>query len=212
MKYIWVNPVVVKMYEAQEVDLNTYLEAEGFKILQGDLKILDEVRDQFVEAVNRKQGIVLDTRCPLAIDQIKRHCGTDTFHVPEIYPILIRTAFYLHQNYIENSNQDELHIMCPCKELSELGNKLAKKQHKKNITFYAWNEWAMQYPIPAVNKIGSTPIPMGFFDKAPIKVKGLTGEDEILSEIPKYKKIEIKDVELIEMLYCKGGCHNGNGV
>ena len=106
--------------------------------------------------------------------------------------------------------------MCPCQELSELGNKLAKVWEKERITFYSWNKWVENFKIYKAKAIHETPIPLGFFDELGIKVKSITGEKRVVEEVSSYQRTQGKSsndsVDLIEMLYCKGGCHNGNGV
>lgn len=212
MKYIWINPVVMEMYNKQEIDLKNYLEAIGYETLEGNSKLLDEVRHQFSEAVKEKKGIVLDTRCPLAIEKIKEHQLEMDYYVPEVYPILIQTAFYLYEKHIEGHAEHELSIMCPCRALAHLGNNLASKKGKERIVFYAWNEWAAAHFISNARRIDFTPIPLGFFKDTGLEVRELTGEEEILSGVSSLRKSSSKQVQIIEMLYCKGGCHNGDGV
>ena len=216
MKYIWINPVVMQMYEAEGINLHKKLEQLGYQPLTGESAIIGHVKKQFVAAVKEGKGIVLDPRCPLAISTIEESCGTDSFYVPDIYPILIQTAYDLYERFVAEDESSTLEIMCPCKELSELGNDLSTKWNKPRVTFYAWNDWVKESTLYNAKPIGSTPIPLGFFEGLDIKVKSLTGEETVIEEVEKYKNCKgtqkDKRVELIEMLYCKGGCHNGNGV
>lgn len=54
-----------------------------------------------------------------------------------------------------------------------------------------------------------SPIPPGFFDGLGLKTVSITGEKEIRN----YLRNGISDeVQLVEMLFCNEGCHNGDGI
>ena len=50
---------------------------------------------------------------------------------------------------------------------------------------------------------------LGFFEKLKLSTKSLTGEDEIREY---FQSMQKEKADLIEMLYCKGGCHKGDGI
>ena len=98
-----------------------------------------------------------------------------------------------------------LYIITPCTDLRDAGNGLSLK----NTVFQTWTEFCREHEIVLNRKsIEASPIPPGFFDNIQ-DVVSLSSKDDIDRFFQEPRKQEKR---LIEMLYCQGGCHNGDGV
>lgn len=212
LKYIWINPVVAKMYASANIPLDAQLKEKGFLVVAGNPELAGVVKDKFVSACQQSTQPVLDTRCPLAISASKAQLNLEAYTIPDIHPILIHTAFDLYERYEIGETQNELHIVCPCTDLSHLGNQIAQSENKAQIYFYSWKDFAAQHGIELCSPVGCSPIPLGFFDQTELNVQKLTEGDEIIKELSNPNRFIEEKVHLVEMLWCKEGCHNGDGV
>ena len=66
--------------------------------------------------------------------------------------------------------------------------------------------------MKSLGKIDASPIPLGFFENSFNKVLELSEENKILENFKFLKENKEKKYDIIEMLYCDGGCNNGNGL
>ena len=200
-KYIWLNPVVLKMYDEEE--LNNVLTSLGFQIVTCEENHIVTVKNKYKEEYNGCSRFLCDSRCPKAVNYVKKHFDHDGLEYAAIKPILIHCAEELANRY-ENDNA-ELYIITPCTDLRDLGNGM----DLKNTVFKTWTEFCRQHNIILNSKeTDSSPIPPGFFDNIP-HVASLSSKDDIdrfFQSAPGKGKV------LVEMLYCQGGCHNGDGV
>ena len=200
-KYIWLNPVVLKMYDQD--DLNKTLEDLGFQIVTCEENHLQTVKNKYKERYEGCNRLLCDNRCPKAISYVKTHYDHANLEYSTIQPILIHCAEELANKYKEDDA--ELYIITPCTDLRDLGNKLAWK----NTIFQTWTEFCREHQIILTSKPTETsPIPPGFFDNIP-NVVSLASKDDIDRFFQSASK---QDKQLVEMLYCQGGCHNGDGV
>ncbi|MDU4599943.1 MAG: hypothetical protein E6Y49_18630, partial [Clostridium sporogenes] len=120
MNYIWMNPVVEKMYKKDLDSLKDNLNKKGFQVVSADGQ-LEQVKDKFKTEIMNSKKTVLDTRCPVAVDYVINNINKDKYNIPKIEPILIHTARYLYEFYIKDIKKDRLIITTPCKALKELG-------------------------------------------------------------------------------------------
>lgn len=81
-----------------------------------------------------------------------------------------------------------------------------------NITFYTWKEFCNKEKIELGEKVDESPIPLGYFKDSFLKICELSEEKEIIDKIKNIKNDNINTYEIIEMLYCKDGCNNGDGL
>lgn len=201
-KFVWINPVVLSQYDMEE--LHTSIEEKGYKIAVCKKDHLQVVKDKYWQSTRESNLCIADKRCPAAEIYVKNKYGEDNIKFPEIYPILIHCAIELSERYEEEECQ--LYITTPCEELRNLGNTLKLQ----NTIFLTWNEFAQNNKL-VLNKIdiASSPIPPGFFSSFGEDSISLKSKEEIDYF---FQKEEWKDNKVAEMLYCKNGCHNGNGV
>lgn len=189
------------MYDQEE--LNTTLESLGFQIVTCEENHLQTVKNKYKERYEGCKYFLCDNRCPKAISYVKTHYHHTSLEYSTIDPILIHCAKELANRY--KNDDAELYIITPCTDLRELGNKLALK----NTIFQTWTEFCRKHRIILNDKpTESSPIPPGFFDNVP-NVVSLASKDDIDCYFQCAPK---QDKQLIEMLYCQGGCHNGDGV
>lgn len=202
MAFIWINPVTDKMYEPEV--LNEFLSRNGYRRFDISTDWLSIVREKYGEAVKYSLKPVLDMRCPKVVEILEELDIASRVTFPKINPILIHCAQ-------EGSEREDLQeetkiITTPCQSLADLGNKL----RLKDTYFIPWNRFLEKIgSAPPCNLQKSSPIPPGFFKELNVKTVSLTGEEEIRNYFEKY---ELEEVELVEMLYCKEGCHNGDGI
>lgn len=131
--------------------------------------------------------------------------------VPAIEPILLHCAR-------EITGRPELWgekkiITTPCQALADAGNELGLS----DTEFIPWNRllerlepsrWPGDGNRLKAGTLEESPIPPGFFSSLG-EVDSVTGPDAV----ERYLGRECwKGVKLVELLYCDGGCHNGDGV
>ena len=202
MKYLWINPVTDRMYDKQV--LNEFIVQHGYERVETSKDWLLVVREKYKNAVQNSDKTVVDMRCPMAANLVKEIAELDNFQFPEIHPILIHCGCELAKMQMED--EDELIITTPCKVLAARGNDL----NLKNTKFIPWNQFLRSLNCEPKGKTHKeTPIPLGFFDELKFNTVSLTGEDDIREY---FRKDFSKEAQLIELLYCENGCHNGDGI
>ena len=204
MKYIFINPVVDNMYIKEELDKlllnNGYLRVE----VENDWHKI--VKEKYNEALKSTEKALLDRRCPLAIDTINEYINDQDVFIPQIDPILIHCG-------IEIANREDLKgkkkvITTPCESLASYGN----KKDLEDTVFISWKEFIKNlnsHEKIQVKLLDVSPIPPGYFKSLEAKISSISGEESI----EEYFKNNLhKESDLVEMLYCKNGCNNGDGV
>ena len=87
-----------------------------------------------------------------------------------------------------------------------MGNEL----ELKDTIFLTWNDFVSSIgEEPKRIPPKESPIPPGFFEGLGVKTASVTGEEEIRD----YLKHGVpNEVKIVELLFCKNGCHNGDGI
>ena len=202
MKYIWINPVTERMYETSELD--AFLKCHEYErvVVSGDW--INVVKQKYKEAVCQTERTVIDMRCPKIRDVVEEYSLDENVKAPDIHPILIHCAEEISER--EDLRGQEKVIITPCQALADQGNALGLKE----TTFMPWNSFMKSTGQFLQGKQQSaSPIPPGFFEGTIEKTISITGEEEIREYFENFKPGE---VQLVEMLFCKDGCHNGDGV
>ncbi|WP_149553960.1 hypothetical protein [Treponema pectinovorum] len=201
MNFVFINPVSKNMYDEQE--LNNFISAKGFVIVECKNNWIQEVIEKYKQRVSSSKKTVIDMRCPFAVEFIKNSFSNLNVEYPSIEPILIHCAREIAQNYADKGN---IFITTPCSSLAEFGNSLKLQ----NTVFVTWNDFAKKIECNLQKTILSeSPIPPGFFSPLKVKTKSITGSAALKDF---FKSEKVADYNLIEMLYCKNGCNNGDGV
>ena len=204
MAYIFINPVVANMYVKEELD--AFLLNNGYTRIEVDNDWHSIVKEKYNKALDKAGKPLLDRRCPLALDTVIKYINKEDAFIPEIDPILIHCG-------IEIANREDLKgkkkvITTPCESLASYGN----KKNLKDTLFVSWKEFLKdlkQQEGLRSKVLEESPIPPGYFNGVEAKVTSISGEENI-KEL--FKNDLYKDSDLIEMLYCKNGCNNGDGV
>ena len=193
MQYLWINPVSAGMCE--EDSLKRFLERHGLTRVEcrGDWGRI--VRERY-EASLRAGVTLADARCPEAVrllEEIQKEpeneSGIENLKVAPIEPILLHCARELSTR--PDLADGEKIITTPCQSLAVLGNSLGLE----NTRFIAWNRLA----------------------GGEVRVRAI--EDSPVESVSSPEKIRAyvesgswKQADLLELLYCKDGCHHGDGV
>lgn len=202
MKYIWINPVTASMYDPDA--LNAFLEKNDYKRIEASSHWLKTVKEKYSQAVKTAAHTVIDMRCPKIIDFIDAYELRNNVTIPAIEPILIHCGREISQR--KDLLGTEKIITTPCQALADLGNSLQLNETR----FLPWNQFiASTGNAPSVVTLEESPIPPGFFEELECKKISVTEKENICDLFEHFKPGEY---DLIELLYCKEGCHNGDGV
>lgn len=202
MVYIWINPVTASMYEADI--LNDFLNEHGYQRFEVITDWLSIVRQKYETVIERSKNTVIDMRCPKVIELLKELGVEENVYFPDIHPILIHCGIEASER--EDLLDEKKIITTPCQALADMGNALKLK----NTHFLSWNRFLQMLGKAPEGKLPhKSPIPPGFFKVLNVSVDSLSGEDEIREY---FKKFNSENVQLVELLYCKEGCHNGDGI
>ncbi|WP_148799580.1 hypothetical protein [Campylobacter concisus] len=200
-KLLWLNPVVKNMYDFST--LKELLQNKGFNIVECEKDHVRDVKNSYKNLCSK--GMVLDSRCPRAVNFIRSNFKEFSNNISSLNPILIESAIELSSKLKED---EWLYITTPCDDLAELGNSLKLER----TTFLTWKKFKELNDINLqINKIESSPIPPGFFENLGIKTLSLCSKKKIQNAFS-YKFSELKNYQIIELLYCENGCHNGDGL
>lgn len=206
MAFIWINPVTDSMYETDV--LNEFLKRHGYKRLNTSVDWITVVKEKYRTAVEQAEHPVMDVRCPKIKEILDETGGESKITIPSISPILIHCGCECGER--EDLRDEEKIITTPCQALADMGNALKLQ----NTRFVPWNCFVKSLgdkleSIPPKK----SPIPPGFFEELGLKTVSVTGEDEIREYFKEdFKKDFMNNVQLVEMLFCKEGCHNGDGM
>ena len=202
MKYIWINPVTANMYEPAA--LQDHLASHGFIMVDASAHWLETVKEKYKRAVETAEHTVIDMRCPKIIGLLKAYELENQVAIPDIEPILIHCGREISRR--EDLQGSEKIITTPCQALADLGNSLGLPE----TTFLPWNQFLSAHGkglTAAPPK--ESPIPPGFFEKLICRKHSATGKEDICDLFEQFRP---DAYDLIELLYCKEGCHNGDGV
>ena len=202
MNYIWINPVTANMYDPKA--LQDYLASHGFIMVEASAHWLETVKEKYKRATETTEHTIIDMRCPRIIDLVNAYELTEQVTIPDIEPILIHCGREISQR--EDLRGFEKIITTPCQALADLGNSLKLPE----TTFQPWNQFLSAHgsgltTVPP----RESPIPPGFFSELTCRKHSVTGKEEICDL---FEQFHPDAYDLIELLYCKEGCHNGDGV
>ncbi len=202
MKYIWINPVTSSMYAP--ADLNRFLRQQGYVRIETSENYLEIVKEKYKALAEKTEKTILDVRCPAVLPLMEAYHLSSAITIPPIEPILIHCGREISRR--ESLRGHQKIITTPCYALADMGNALELPETR----FIPWNRFlestdSPPNPLP----LGESPIPPGFFSDLGIAFSSVTGEAEIHNYFKHYRPGE---TALVEMLFCKDGCHNGDGL
>ena len=201
-KLVWLNPVVKNIYDFAA--LKEILQNKGFSVVECKKDHVKSVKNAYKNALAQKE-LIYDSRCPRAVNFIRENFKEQADLISNLNPILIESALELSAKLKED---EWLYVTTPCEDLAELGREL----NLARTTFLTWKSFREQNEINLeMKRLGASPIPPGFFTNLGVKTLSLSSKERIENALS-YKFSELKNYQIIELLYCENGCHNGDGL
>ena len=201
-KLVWLNPVVKSIYELAA--LKKSLQDKGFSVMECEKDHANSVKNAYKNALAQKE-LIFDSRCPRAVNFIRANFKEQAALISNLNPILIESAIELSAKLKED---EWLYVTTPCEDLAQLGMGL----NLERTTFLTWKSFREQNAINLkMRSIEQSPIPPGFFTNLGVKTLSLSSKEKIENALS-YKFSELKNYQIIELLYCENGCHNGDGL
>ena len=201
-KVVWLNPVVKNIYDFAA--LKEILQNKGFSVAECEKDHVKSVKNAYKNALAQSE-LIYDSRCPRAVNFIRANFKEQADFVANLNPILIESALELSAKLQED---EWLYVTTPCEDLAELGRGL----NLARTTFLTWRSFREQNAINLkMRSIEQSPIPPGFFINLGVKTLSLGSKENIQNTLS-YKFSELKNYQIIELLYCENGCHNGDGL
>ena len=201
-KVVWLNPVVKNIYDFAA--LKEILQNKGFSVVECKKDHVKSVKNAYKNALAQKE-LIIDSRCPRAVNFIRANFKEQAAFISNLSPILIESALELSSKLKED---EWLYVTTPCEDLAELGRGL----NLERTTFLTWKSFREQNEINLeMKRLGASPIPPGFFTNLGVKTLSLGSVEKIQNALS-YKFSELKNYQIIELLYCENGCHNGDGL
>ena len=201
-KVVWLNPVVKNIYDFAA--LKEILQDKGFSVVECEKDHVQSVKNAYKSSLIQSE-LIFDSRCPRAVNFIRANFKEQADLVANLNPILIESALELSSKL----NEDEwLYVTTPCEDLAQLGRGL----NLARTTFLTWKSFREQNAINLnMRSIEQSPVPPGFFTNLDVKTLSLSSKEKIENALS-YKFSELKNYQIIELLYCENGCHNGDGL
>ena len=201
-KLVWLNPVVKSIYELAA--LKKSLQDKGFSVMECEKDHANSVKNAYKNSLAQKK-LIFDSRCPRAANFIRANFKEQAALISNLNPILIESALELSAKLKDG---EWLYVTTPCEDLAELGRRL----NLARTTFLTWKSFREQNAINLkMRSIEQSPIPPGFFTNLGVKTLSLGSKEKIENALS-YKFSELKNYQIIELLYCENGCHNGDGL
>ena len=201
-KVVWLNPVVKNIYDFAA--LKEILQDKGFSVAECEKDHVKSVKNAYKNALAQSE-LIYDSRCPRAVNFIRANFKEQAAFISNLNPILIESALELSAKLKED---EWLYVTTPCEDLAQLGRGL----NLERTTFLTWRSFREQNAINLkMRSIEQSPIPLGFFTNLGVKTLSLSSKEKIQNALL-YKFSELKNYQIIELLYCENGCHNGDGL
>lgn len=201
-KVVWLNPVVKNIYDFAA--LKEILQDKGFSVVECKKDHVKSIKNAYKNALAQSE-LIYDSRCPRAVNFIRANFKKQADLISNLNPILIENALELSAKLKEN---EWLYVTTPCEDLAQLGRGL----NLARTTFLTWRSFREQNAINLkMRSIEQSPVPPGFFTNLGVKTLSLSSKEKIENTLS-YKFSELKNYQIIELLYCQNGCHNGDGL
>lgn len=209
-KYIWLNPIVEAMLHKTGNVAGRKLEEIGYTVItciSGAAHIREAYRQHVKKAVKKP---VIDARCPKITALIEKKYPRLKDKIAPISPILLACTEELYKKYIESdSKAAELTVIAPCSWLVDKGISVWGTK----VRFQTWRKFSLENGLGDYPQLQISPVPPGFFKGLDLQVLEANGDGntQMLLEYADAGLLP-KGTSLLELLYCEGGCHRGDGV
>ena len=208
-KYVWLNPVVAAMAGDTYADLLKQLADRRFTVVTCDSSA-DKVRKEYRRRLQAGgERPIIDTRCPVIGQIVLRDYPELSGRLAPVLPILLMGAKALYHQFVETDPAGAvLTMVTPCQALATSGNELFGSR----VQFVAWKTFYQEHGLEcAMNRVDVSPIPPGFFRYPEYQVLEGSGNGSV-RQLLSMSVHKPKRADLLELLYCEGGCHNGDGM
>jgi len=210
-RFLWINPVIGRMAGDDYPTLLERLARRGYGIATCP-EARDEIRGTYLSYLERSPvRPLIDARCPRIVSLVRERFPTLLERMAPIPPILILCAERLYRRHCAPDPQKaSLTIITPCSELVDYGKSLFGER----IRFRTWKDFQLEESLmPFYPRTDASPVPPGFFDFPGIRVLEGSGPEAVTDLLGRAEAGRIDpEVAILELLYCRDGCHNGDGV
>jgi iron only hydrogenase large subunit-like protein len=202
MALVVLNPVIKSMVDSENYrKLIEIIREWDFRVTDS-LPGIKAVKNKYREFLQSSPPYpVIDSRCPRIEHLILNEYAHLTRSLAPIHPILIEGSILRQKEYGEK----RVIIVAPCEIF-----KVYSSRPFKVMTWLEFQEFIQFYPPQQRAK--SAPIPLGFFDflakELGIRIEKASGRKSCRDLLANFSP----DTHLLELLWCKGGCHRGDGL
>lgn len=205
-KLVVLNPLIEKLLSPEDMailkeKLIKYFGADFVKDASPGIERVKELYKKYVIEVSEPPKPIIDSRCPAITHfMMQKYKHLKSFLAP-VNPILITGAEIRRKEIRGNT---KLIVIAPCYAFEVYNNPKAYR------TIVTWEKVKLYLNFhPPQKDLSESPVPPGFFNYLEeMKIYSASGKkecEELLSNIP-------SDADLLELLYCPGGCHRGDGL
>jgi iron only hydrogenase large subunit-like protein len=207
-KLVVLNPVIEKLLGKQYDDLIVELQNRELYVEDSKrgIQVVRIAYRDYLQQTSKKP--VIDSRCPEIYKLIKYEFEHLVDYLAPIKPILITGAELAYQDFKERYKEDvTLTIVTPCKALADYD----KSKLSYTTELITWRDFckanSLEFPYEILKE---SPV-KGFFEPLGVPVISKSGKREVKKLLEKFANLP-SETQLVELLYCKGGCHKGDSL
>ena len=212
-RLVVLNPLIEKLLSPENMAVLKEKLSKDFKadFIRDASPGIEKVKEEY-QKLAKGEGIyemyghqkpIIDSRCPyithFMVERYHKHLKS---YLAPIDSILITGAEIQRKEL--NIDPLQLIVVTPCNAFRVFNDPI---ENRAIITWKGLKN-ILDFHPPQKN-LDESPVPPGFFNYLEeIKIYSASGEEEcekLLSNIP-------DDADLLELLYCPGGCHRGDGL
>jgi hypothetical protein len=210
-RYLWLNPVIGKMAGERYPELLAAVAARGYTVATCT-EALPAVRQAYLNHLRLSpQRPLIDARCPRIAALVRERFDALADRIAPIQPILISCADILYHRHVAPApSRATLTVVTPCTDLALYGKALFRNR----IRFPTWRDFRRDEGLTqGFRKTDASPIPPGFFAFPGSRVLEASGPEASADLLQRCATGRLSpDVDLLELLYCRDGCHHGDGI
>ncbi len=209
-KYIWLNPIVEAMVRKNRHEVREVLEKKGYTIV-ACTNGAGLVRKAYLDYVSKTSRLpVIDARCPKVTTLIREKYPLLADNIAPIEPILLTCAEELYAKYVTpDVKGTALIVISPCTWLVKRGDLLFGEK----VCFLTWKDFCEKEGLSNYPRLEASPVPPGFFTGLDLPVIEANGGKDVEAVLQRASEKTLpRGTLLLELLYCEGGCHLGDGL
>ena len=207
IKLVVLNPVIKALLKKHYQTLVELLYSLGWYVEDASRRDIPAVKELYKDCLrNNSKRPVIDSRCPAAVQLISDEFPNLINYLSPIKPILITGAELALAEFKEIFKKQpiSLTIVSPCNALTRYGD--------ERYLIITWKKFKEKQKLNFPEKPPeNSPVPLGFFNELGVAVVGASGENNIRKLLANFHSLG-PNFQIIELLFCEGGCHNGDGL